>query len=124
MAIKPDVPDDLSIEAKRALVEWVKTEARFDRRYLQFCKPDALRHVVGETLDYHRAIGNKSGYRDWLAVVRNRIRAVATEGQFWYKKREVETLELPPTAEAVDDGYGEQIAIGEVVDILTRKVMK
>lgn len=117
----PDVPDDLDTPSKHKLVEWVQTEARFDRRYKRFCTPDALRHVVGETLDYHRATGNKSGYRDWLAVVKNRIRALATEGDYFLKRggrSRYEELELPQERRE-SQAQGELVGIAPVIDLLT-----
>ncbi len=122
----PPVPDDLAISDKHRLVEWVQVEARIDRRYKRFCTPDALRHVVGETLDFHRARGNSAGYRDWLAVIKNRIRALATEGEFWVERRKrEEVLELPDTvAEELLDftAPGEQqISIAPIIEMLTGK---
>lgn len=122
MKTKPEVPDDLTIEQKRVLVEWVTTESRFDRRYRQFCNPAALRHVVGESLDYHRATGNKSGYKDWLAVIKNRLRSLATEGEFWQKRRpEREQPEMPAEAAPVDTGFGELLPIDNIIDMLSKR---
>jgi hypothetical protein len=121
--MKPPVPDDLAISDKHRLVEWVQTEARFDRRYRRFCTPDALRHVVGETLDYHRSRGNKSGYKDWLAVVKNRIRALATEGEYWMKRggrTRYEDLELPQEPRDMK-AQGDLVPIGNVIDLLTAR---
>jgi hypothetical protein len=115
------VPDDLDTPSKHKLVEWVQTEARFDRRYKRFCTPDALRHVVGETLDFHRARGNPHGYKDWLAVVKNRIRSLATDGEFWMRKdgkTRYEQLELPQ--EPRESGPDRDLVpIAPVIDMLT-----
>jgi|GEM_PF-4069396 len=118
----PPPPDDLSVSEKHRLVEWLQTEARFDLRYKQFCTPDALRHIVGETLDYHRARGNPSGYKDWLAVVKNRLRSLATEGEYFLKRRgktTYEQLEMPQEARPSRTEQQELMPIAPVIDLLT-----
>ena len=55
-------------------MRWVK------ENYERWYSADRLRWVVGETLDYHRGIGNRNRYEDWLAVVRNRIRHIEAKG--------------------------------------------
>lgn len=122
--MKPPVPDDLSIEEKRKLVAWVQAEAKASPRFRKFATPDALRHVVGETLDFHRATGNKYGYKDWVAVVKNRIRSLATEGQFWMKRRPEREEPVLPTENLPDEGYGEQMAIGNVIDMLAKRMKR
>lgn len=68
--VRPPVPDDLTNQEKRKLMLFAKREAPF------FYRAAALRHVVSETLDHHRAQNNKRFYSDWLAVCRNRIRSL------------------------------------------------
>ena len=67
---RPPVPEDLTNEEKRSLMRYCKREAPY------FYRPEALRYIVKETLDYHRGQGNRSKFTDWLAVIRNRVRSL------------------------------------------------
>lgn len=120
----PEVPDSLTNEQKHKLVTWIQAEAKIDRRYRRFCNADALRHIVGETLDYHAAKGNPFKYHDWLAVVRNRIRGLATDGEYFLNRRPRREPDPELPYENRDDGYGEEYAIGNVVDLLAKKLGK
>jgi hypothetical protein len=119
---RPPVPEGLDNAAYRKLVAWLKVEVRFDKRYGRFCTDAALRHVVGETLDWHRARGNPHGHHDWIAVVRNRLRDLATEGEYWLRRKgrtTYEHAELPQEARPAKAEQGELIAIAPVIDMLT-----
>ena len=103
---KPPVPDDLSNTEKRSLMAWVKVH------YPKWWSADRLRWVVGETLDYHRGIGNRSGYIDWLSVVRNRIRTIEAKG--WDPFQTRIQFEHPQEPR---EGSSEPVRLADVIQI-------
>ena len=65
------VPDDLTREQKLAIWKWCEENAP------NYANRDTLKTITDECLDYHRGIGNPTGYVEWPAVIRNRIRHLA-----------------------------------------------
>ena len=103
---RPPVPDDLTPAEKRTLMAWVK------ENYPRWHTADRLRWVVGETLDYHRGIGNRSRYEDWPAVVRNRIRHIDAKGWDPFQTR----LQFEQPRESREES-SEPVALADVIEI-------
>ena len=105
----PPVPDDLTNEEKRALIRWTREKHPF------FCRASALRFIVLETLNHHRARGNASRYRDWPAVIRNRIMSLDARGldEFARPRR----VNEKPQEKRGRDEQGELRKIADVVNL-------
>ena len=101
-----DPPEDLTEGERRALLAWARSEVKAGKLPHALSGGRKLREIVDETLDYHRAEGNLKA--DWLAVVRNRVRALAQaeRGEAWWQK-ERDARERPQErrgAHEVDEG--------------------
>ena len=65
----PPVPDDLTPEQRKRLVAWLYAQG-----WGELYRSGEAKSLKFECLDHYRANGNRQGYSDWLAVVRNWIR--------------------------------------------------
>lgn len=73
MRARPAIPNDLALEEKVKLKRWALENAP------ELSSKAHLRYIVDETLDWHRMEGRVR--KDWLATVRNRIRALHAQGR-------------------------------------------
>jgi len=68
-----DPPDDFNEQEKIAVAKWARihTPELSSRAHLRF--------ITDETFDWHRSMGLRR--KDWMATVRNRLRALHAQGR-------------------------------------------